>query len=90
MAKKKIEFVHKFTNEDGEAVEIHAPKLSRVLNGGFSRRHRHETLEEQLWLAIEEGLDEENLAKFDNMTQDEVDGFLGAWQEEEEATAGES
>jgi len=90
MATLKNTFVHKFTNEDGERVEIHAPKLGRVLNGGFSRRHRNDSLEEQLWSAIEEGLDEENLAKFDDMTQDEVDAFLSAWQEEEDATAGES
>jgi len=88
--RKKNTFTWKGLDAEGEQVEISAPKFSSVIDTGFARRHRNDDIMEQIWAAAEEGLDEENLAKFDGLSQEASDEFYSAWQEDSGITAGES
>jgi len=87
--KKKNAFSWKGKDAEGAEITINAPRFLSVIDTGFARRHRKDPIEEQVWAAAEEGLDEKNLALFDSLDQTAMDEFYTAWQADSGITAGE-
>lgn len=84
-----------FTYEKG-GVKIVAPFFEDAMTAGFLRRHRGDSVPEQMFALVELALDEENLAAFDKLpatTKDKsvasMDDFYTSWQEDAGITSGE-
>jgi hypothetical protein len=77
-----------FTHSFGDHT-VTIPSLSSLMTFGFSRTHRHLPPEEQVYLLIEENLDEGTIAALDTMDGTETKEFIEAWQEHSGVESGE-
>lgn len=82
MTMEKFHYTH-----DGKEIVI--PRFNQ-LPFGLVRKNRHETEAEQLFLTIEHICDKKNLAIIDEMTTDDFEAFVEAWQKDGGVTVGES
>lgn len=70
--------------------EITIPSLNKLMTFGFSRTHRHLTAEEQIYTLLEDNVDEETLAKIDELDRSQTQEFIEGWQEHAGIDVGES
>ena len=78
-----------FTYETKSGAEIEAPYFEDAMNAGFIRRHRNDSVQEQMFALVEEALSPEALEAFDTLGPSEMGDFYTAWQEDAGITAGE-
>jgi hypothetical protein len=76
-----------FTRESGETIKV--PGLNSLMTLGFSRKHRHLDPAEQVYILLEEKLDEDTLAQVDSLNRTETEEFMTAWQEHAGISVGE-
>lgn len=79
-----------FKWEDEETgVSIVATPIGSIITAGFLRKHRKADVFEQMMTTVELGLDEKNLAVFDELSVEKMGEFYTAWQEDSGITLGE-
>jgi hypothetical protein len=87
---------HKRKPQDGDFTftfrehTVTIPSLNSLLTFGFKRTHRHLSIDEQIYLLLEQNADEDTLATLDLMRLDEEQEFVEQWQEHSGIDTGES
>ena len=78
-----------FTYETPKGDLIEAPHFEDAMTAGFVRKHRNDSVEEQMFALVEEALEDESLAAFDKLRPSEMEDFYTKWQEHAGISAGE-
>lgn len=75
-----------YTSEAG--VSVSAPAFDIAVGAGFLRKHRKDSELDLMFAIVEEALDAKNLKEFDKLSLEEMNDFLGKWQEAAGVSAG--
>jgi hypothetical protein len=78
-----------FTYEFGDHT-VTIPPLSSLMTFGFSRKNRHLSPDDQMYLLIESNLPQETIAVLDEMDGEQTREFITQWQEHSGIDTGES